>query len=107
MRRDTQQHGRIQGHHPDHLLKSPGSKVHHIADSAVQGQHTSSKFAFVLAAITFHFDFEAAQAVFSIRHAGGADGVGNQNCPLHAFRGEKHLHDRRRDVNAIGNDVGR
>src|SRR5260370_7550372 len=56
--------------------------------------------------VTLQLDLERSQAVTSIGHAGGADGIGDQDRPLRAFGAQKHSDHAGIHMNAIDNDVG-
>src|SRR5260370_3227743 len=60
----------------------------------------------MLATVALPLDLERSQAVTSIGHAGGADGIGDQDRPLRAFGAQKHSDHAGIHVNAIDYDVG-
>lgn len=82
---DSQSPRWVQSYKANSLLQRPSGKVHHVSRSAIQREHAAGKPAIEIASSILDLYFKATEAVPSFRHAGRADGVGDQNGPIKTF----------------------
>src|SRR5208337_684000 len=88
------------------VLKAYIGKLHHVADRAIEGEHTAGKFSVRLAAVATHLHLKRAQLVSTVGHASGADSVGNQHRAADPLCPNEQIHSNGLHVNAVGDDVG-
>src|SRR6202000_1913646 len=87
----TKQPRRILRDQLNRLLKTKRQKAHQVANSAIQSKHAAGQFAIQITAAAFYLNIKSAKLIFAVRHAGGADGISNQDCPIKSFGAKNKL----------------
>ncbi len=91
----------------DGVLQAPLRELHHVTYRAVHRKHASCEFPIHGALAVFDVDLQRAKLVAAVGHAGGRDGVGDEDGAFDSLGLQEKLHDGGCDMNSVDDDIGR
>jgi len=97
---------RIQRGCAHRILQTPAPENGDVAHDSVHNEDAARELAIDRAPASLDFNFHGAKLVAAIGHASGGGSVGDENRTVEAFRMQEKLHNRGRDMNSVGYDVG-